>query len=273
MAVSVTLYETEIEALLSLPEEQRGRILTAILCDATGKEYSEMDASDNVIFTLVNAQVKRAAKLSSKRKQSAKTRWQNQTNSGSDDTQEEQNNTSAMQNDTNAMQNQAKESNGDTNLCTNTNTITNTDTNTITNTSKNTEATAASQAERCAACPYEKIKDLYNSTCGSFAKIRSIDGTRKTAVAARWKACPQLSTFEELFKIAEDSDFLKGGGEKKWKADFDWMMKATNFSKILEHRYDNQEKSYNSSFSVKDMEDIAIRQIQRRKNQSKGGDV
>lgn len=141
MAVAVTLYETEIGVLLSLPEEQRGRILTAILCDTTGKELPEMDASDNAIFTLVNAQVKRAAELSSKRKQSAKTRWQNQANGDNYDTQEEQSETTSMQtdnanmqNDTNAMQNQANESNGDTNLCTNTNTKTNTKTETSTKT-------------------------------------------------------------------------------------------------------------------------------------------
>lgn len=148
MAVAVTLYETEIGVLLSLPEEQRGRILTAILCDTTGKELPEMDASDNAIFTLVNAQVKRAAELSNKRKQSAKTRWQNQASDDSDDTQEQQSDTTPMQidnadmqNDTSVMQNQANESNGDTNLCTNTNTntITKTNTNTKTETSTKTE--------------------------------------------------------------------------------------------------------------------------------------
>lgn len=112
----------------------------------------------------------------------------------------------------------------------------------------------APKTEQAAGCPYEKIKDLYNTICGSFAKIRSIDGTRKTAVSARWKACPQLSTFEELFKTAEASNFLKGGGEKKWRADFDWLMKATNFSKVLEHRYDNRPKNQTSSFDVNDLE-------------------
>ena len=146
MAVRVTLYETEIGVLLGLPEEQRGRILTAILCDTMGKEFPEMDASDNAIYTLVNAQVKRAEELSSKRKQSAKTRWQNQASYDSDDTQEQQSNTTSMQidnadmqNDTNVMQNQASQSNGDTNVCTNTNTITITNTNTKTNTSTKTE--------------------------------------------------------------------------------------------------------------------------------------
>lgn len=155
MAVAVTLYETEIGVLLSLPEEQRGRILTAILCDTTGKELPEMDASDTAIFTLVNAQVKRAAELSSKRKQSAKSRWQNQANGDNYDTQEEQDDTTPMQDnntdmqiDTSGMQNQANGMQNNTsdeicsdlhnaNLCTitNTNTITKTNTNTLTNTS------------------------------------------------------------------------------------------------------------------------------------------
>lgn len=152
MAVAVTLYETEIGVLLSLSEEQRGRILTAILCDTTGKELPEMDASDNAIFTLVNAQVKRAAELSNKRKQSAKSRWQNQATDDSNGEQEEQGDTTAMQNDTNNLQN---DTSGDictdlhnTNQCTitNTNTITKTNTNTITmtETGTNTEATPAS---------------------------------------------------------------------------------------------------------------------------------
>ncbi len=97
MAVAVTLYETEIGVLLSLPEEQRGRILTAILCDTTGQELPQMDASDNAIFTLVNAQVKRAAELSSKRKQSAKSRWQNQATDDNSDVQSEQDGTIPMQ--------------------------------------------------------------------------------------------------------------------------------------------------------------------------------
>ncbi len=259
MAISVLLYETEIYTLLSLPEEQRGRILTAILCDVAGKELPELDAMEKAIFTLVNAQVQRAADKSSKRKQAANARWKNQANEENGDTASEleeddcmQNCKDVMQNNANAMQNQANEENDDTNPCTNTgtDTITNTGTNTITNTGTNTitntgtgtdtEATAASQAERRAACPFAKIKELFHTICISYPKIKAIDGTRKNAVSARWKSYPNLETFEELFRIAEGSAFLKGANKKNWLADFDWMMKSTNFAKILEHRYDDK---------------------------------
>lgn len=103
---------TEIGVLLSLPEEQRGRILTAILCDTTGQELPQMDASDNAIFTLVNAQVKRAAELSSKRKQSAKSRWQSQATDDNSNEQAEygstipmQDNNADVQTNANGMQN------------------------------------------------------------------------------------------------------------------------------------------------------------------------
>lgn len=86
-------------------------------------------------------------------------------------------------------------------------------------------------------CPYEKIKELYHSICVSYPKVRSIEGERKKAVAARWRTYKSLEVFKELFMIAESSSFLKGENNRNWNADFDWMMKATNFSKILEDKY------------------------------------
>lgn len=189
MPISVLLYETEIHTLLSLPEEQRGRILTAILCDAAGKELPELDAMENAIFTLVNAQVQRAADKSSKRKQAANARWKNQANEENGDTASELKEDDCMQNCKDVMQNNANEKNGDPNPYTNTGTNTITNTNTITgtdtDTSTDTEATAASQAERRAACPFAKIKELFHTICISYPKIKAIDGTRKNAVSAR----------------------------------------------------------------------------------------
>lgn len=91
-------------------------------------------------------------------------------------------------------------------------------------------------------CPFVKIKDLYHSICVSYPKLRSLDGNRKKAVAARWRMYKDLKIFEELFTIAESSDFLKGNNDRNWSADFDWMMKPTNFAKILEGKYGNRDK-------------------------------
>lgn len=100
--------------------------------------------------------------------------------------------------------------------------------------------TPQAEAEKSQPCPFAKIKDAYHRICVSFPKIRTIDGKRQKAVAARWRTYKSLDVFEELFMIAEASSFLKGNSNSDWSADFDWMMNATNFSKILEHKYDNR---------------------------------
>ena len=125
MSVGVTLYETEISVLLSLEEEKRGRILSAILCDTMGQPLPEMDASEKAIFTLVNAQVKRAADLSAKRRENAKSRWNSQVNNCKTNTDERD---LYKDENTNSMQICTNECNVDTNECTNTSTNTSTNT-------------------------------------------------------------------------------------------------------------------------------------------------
>lgn len=105
-------------------------------------------------------------------------------------------------------------------------------------------------------CPFVKIKDLYHQICISYPKLRSIDGNRKKAIAARWRTYKNLEVFEELFTIAESSDFLKGNNDSNWSADFDWMMKPTNFSKILEGKYDNRDKPNKSQSKLKNALDV-----------------
>lgn len=222
MAVAVTLYETEIGVLLSLPEEQRGRILTAILCDTTGQELPQMDASDNAIFTLVNAQVKRAAELSSKRKQSAKSRWQNQAiddnSDEQDDTMPMQDNNADVQTNANGMQNDTSDGScndlHNTNQCTitNTNTITKTNTNTITTTETetNTEATPAptnsgeskSKKPKKSAPEKKHYADFVTLTEEEYSKLKEQYGTE----AVKW--------------CIQKLDNYKGSTGKKYASDY-----------------------------------------------------
>lgn len=92
-------------------------------------------------------------------------------------------------------------------------------------------------------CPYKKIMELYHDICISYPRIEDIDGERKKAVSARWRKHPDLNVFARLFKLAQQSSFLKGDNGRNWSADFDWMMKATNFPKILERKYEDREKA------------------------------
>lgn len=88
--------------------------------------------------------------------------------------------------------------------------------------------------------PFGEIMKLYNEICVSLPKIKNIDGQRRKAVAARWRTHKEIEVFKELFQATEASGFLKGNNDRNWNADFDWIMKPTNFSKVLEGKYKNK---------------------------------
>ncbi len=89
--------------------------------------------------------------------------------------------------------------------------------------------------------PYEKIKDVYNSICKSLTKVRTVSNNRKQHLKARWRQFNySLTTFEEVFRKVEASEFCKGKNDRGWRADFDWLIKNDhNMTKVLEGKYDN----------------------------------
>lgn len=114
---------------------------------------------------------------------------------------------------------------------------------------ENKEKTKRKQEEREEYIDYQQIADLYNETCVSFPRVIKLSEKRKKAIRARLKAYT-LEEFKTVFEKAEASDFLKGGGEKGWRADFDWMITDKYMPKILEGAYDNK-KSQELSASSK----------------------
>ena len=86
---------------------------------------------------------------------------------------------------------------------------------------------------------YEKIMCLFNQICKSFPKITVLSDNRKKAIRARFNSGYDYDSFTKLFEKAEASDFLKGGNDRNWSADFDWMVKDSSMAKILDGNYDN----------------------------------
>ena len=111
----IKLYEKELEVLMSLDEKMRGNILSAVVCQFMGGEIPKLDPAENAIFVLIYEQVKRAEELSEKRRNNVNSRYKGKENIIED--------TNTLQNCTNELQKGYKE---DTDLYTNTITITNT---------------------------------------------------------------------------------------------------------------------------------------------------
>lgn len=88
---------------------------------------------------------------------------------------------------------------------------------------------------------YQLIADMYNDTCVSFPRVQSLSEKRKKAIKARLKQYT-VEDFKTLFTKAEASSFLKGGNDRDWSANFDWLIMDGNMAKVLSGNYDNKPK-------------------------------
>ena len=83
------------------------------------------------------------------------------------------------------------------------------------------------------------VVDLFNTTCVSFPKVTALSADRQKHIAARLKQYG-VEKIKVVFQKAEASSFLKGENDRKWKANFDWLINETNFAKVLDGNYDDK---------------------------------
>lgn len=111
-----------------------------------------------------------------------------------------------------------------------------------------------------------QVVDLYHDICKSYPRLRGISENRRKAISARCKIY-RIEDFRIVFQNAENSRFLKGSNDRNWSANFDWMMKDTNFVKILEGRYNG---GSNDTFAVSDSRGRAAADTTESANDGEG---
>ncbi|RKI42433.1 hypothetical protein D7V86_05985 [bacterium D16-51] len=94
--------------------------------------------------------------------------------------------------------------------------------------------------------PCQDVVDLYNSICISLPRVTKLSEARKKAIHARYSQY-SIGDFKKLFEMAEESSFLKGGGNRNWVANFDWLMRDSNMAKVLDGNYADREAERNKS--------------------------
>jgi hypothetical protein len=83
---------------------------------------------------------------------------------------------------------------------------------------------------------FEIVLNSYHSLCPKMSKVEVLNETRKGYISARVGEFGIEKVIETIRKAGE-SDFLNGKNEKIWKADFEWIIRPTNFVKIMEGKY------------------------------------
>ena len=105
-------------------------------------------------------------------------------------------------------------------------------------------------------CPHEKIIELYHTQLPECPKVLQWHDTRQGYLRSRWKQMAKangvtpgyateeagLAWWRKFFGYCAQSDFLTGkgtgrDGKPPFSADLEWVIRPTNFAKIIEGRY------------------------------------
>lgn len=90
-----------------------------------------------------------------------------------------------------------------------------------------------------------KIKEIYNVTCTKLPQVQKLTDKRNEVIDNFLKEFT-IEQFKQICKIANNSNFLTGSNERKWKANFDFFMRIDKATNVLEGKYNNAEGETNA---------------------------
>lgn len=94
-----------------------------------------------------------------------------------------------------------------------------------------------------APCPHQQIIDLYHEKCPTLRRVKIWNGEREKFLRARWRENPKhqsLDFWSRFFEYVNNSEFLRGD-TGKFVADLEWLVRPSNFAKVVEGKYENRE--------------------------------
>jgi hypothetical protein len=98
-------------------------------------------------------------------------------------------------------------------------------------------------------CPHQDIILLYHDTLPELNRIHVWDDTARGYLRARWredKNRQHLSWWKAFFLYVKESAFLKGE-VKNWQADLRWLVKPSNFAKVMNGAYHKNKKAFSAA--------------------------
>ncbi len=88
---------------------------------------------------------------------------------------------------------------------------------------------------------FSAVVEYYHTKCPNLPKVKKLTDARKKLITARFEEHGR-EEIGEVIEKASKSEFLNGNSDRGWKANFDWIFKASNFLKISEGAYNRQAK-------------------------------
>lgn len=82
------------------------------------------------------------------------------------------------------------------------------------------------------------LVEIWNQNSAGLAKVKECRNTRLKHVNARWGERPDPDFWTAIVLRIAQSPFCCGDNDRKWRADFDWLVKPETAGKVLEGKYD-----------------------------------
>lgn len=95
-------------------------------------------------------------------------------------------------------------------------------------------------------CPTDLL-DAWNLSRGGLAKAKGLSKKRTIACEARLREIPDLSYWIGVIERMAASRFCCGENDRGWKADFDFLLRPDTHLKVIEGKYDNNQKGTGNS--------------------------
>ena len=103
--------------------------------------------------------------------------------------------------------------------------------------------------------------DSFNEICTALPRVLSVSESRKKKINARLKDMSgDIEACRKVFKRVQASEFLSGRSGK-WTASFDWLICASNWTKVVEGNYDDAPEThggqrYAPTFDITEIESV-----------------
>ena len=91
------------------------------------------------------------------------------------------------------------------------------------------------------ACPQEAIKALYHETLPELPRINVWSKQSQTNLKTRWRESARrqnLDWWRDFFVYVRGLPFLLGENDRGWQADLGWLVKASNFEKVCNAKFE-----------------------------------
>jgi len=85
----------------------------------------------------------------------------------------------------------------------------------------------------------QEIIDAWNSMAKrvGLSEIKVLNSKRMVSLKARIRECPDVETWSVALQNIERSKFLRGENDRGWKANFDFLLQPSSFTKLIEGSY------------------------------------